>query len=267
MGEARDIGFETLLLECKDDATVITVNRPSVLNALNEQVLREISLALDRIEKDGSLTALIFTGQGPKAFVGGADIAAMEKMSPEAASALSAFGQEVFLRIENLPIPTIAAVNGFALGGGNELALACDLRVAAANARFGQPEVGLGITPGFGGTQRLARLVGKSRALDLILTGRVINAEEAFRLGLADRLVSEGEALTESLALAKSLSMKSPFAQGQSKKAVLGGLALPVEDGLLLERRLFSQCFSAPDQALGMRAFLEKRPPAYRRDR
>lgn len=267
MEEVLHFEFETLLVEVREGAAVVAINRPAVLNALNLQVLQEIAGALDRLARDKFLTAIIFTGQGPKAFVGGADIAAMERLTPEAASGFSALGQDLLLRIERLPIPTIAAVNGYALGGGNELAMACDLRIAARNARFGQPEVALGITPGFGGTQRLARLVGKSRALDLILTGRVIDAEEAFRIGLADHLVPEGEALKAALALAKELGKKSPFALKQSKKAVQGGLTLAIEDGLLLERRLFSECFSDQDQKEGMRAFLEKRAPAYRRER
>lgn len=258
--------FETILFDITDDIAVITVNRPAALNALNASVLREIASAIDFVER--SLPgALVFTGQGPKAFVGGADIGAMENLAPGEASEFSGFGQEVFLRIDKLPVPAIAAVNGFALGGGNELAMACDLRVAAKNARFGQPEVGLGITPGFGGTQRLARLIGQGRALDLALTGRIVDAEEAYRIGLADRVVPEGEALSAAIGLAREIAKKSPFALGQTKKAVRAGWDLKLEDGLLLERRLFSECFKEPDQKEGMRAFLDKRAPSYRRKR
>jgi len=259
--------FETILVEVGSEATVVTVNRPLVLNALNVSVLQEFASALDVLERDPVTPAVIVTGQGAKAFVGGADIAAMEQLGEDEASQFSALGQEVFRRIERLRTPTIAAVNGFALGGGNELAMACDLRVAAKNARFGQPEVGLGITPGFGGTQRLTRLVGLSRALDLVLTGRIMGAEEAYRIGLVDRLVPEGESLQEALAIAKEIAKRSPFALSQSKRAIRLGQDLAVEDGLALERRLFSQCFSQGDQKEGMRAFLEKRPPIYRRDR
>ena len=266
-----DIGalpaFETILVDVKDETVVVTVNRPSVLNALNVTVLREIASVLDAIEKDSSVPAVVFTGQGTKAFIGGADIAAMEHLTRDDASRFSAAGEEVFQRIERLPVPSIAAVNGFALGGGNELAMACDLRVAARNARFGQPEVGLGITPGFGGTQRISRLVGLSRALDLVLTGRIIDAEEAFRIGLVDRLVSEGESVSSALALAREIGKKSPFAVAQSKKAVRLGFDLTLGDSLLLEQRLFSECFDNPDQKEGMRAFLEKRSPSYRRER
>ncbi len=263
MERASLSGFETVTVETKDGAAIVTVNRPAVLNALNVKVLEEISDALDRLDEDPSIAAVVFTGQGPKAFVGGADIGAMEKLTPETAIDFSRYGQDLFLRIERYPALTIAAVNGFALGGGNELAMACDIRIAAKNARFGQPEVGLGITPGFGGTQRLARLVGKSRAIDVILSGRIIDAEEAYRIGLADRLVPEGEALSQALSLVAEVGKRSPFAIRQSKKAVLEGLPLSIEDGLLLERHLFSECFAAPDQKEGMRAFLEKRPPRY----
>lgn len=259
--------FETILVGAEDEAVVVTINRPSVLNALNITVLQEIASALDVIERDASVPAVVFTGQGAKAFVGGADIAAMEQLTIDGASRFSEFGQEIFRRIERLLVPTIAAVNGFALGGGNELAMSCDLRVAARNARFGQPEVGLGITPGFGGTQKISRIVGLSRALDLALTGRIIDAEEAFRIGLVDRLVPEGESLPQALALAKEIGKKSPFAVAQSKKAVLLGFDLTLEDGLSLERRLFSECFDHRDQKEGMRAFLEKRSPSYRRER
>lgn len=259
--------LETLHVEAGEDAVVITVSRPSVLNALSDAVLREMALVLDSVESDGSVPALVFTGQGPKAFVGGADIAAMDRLSAADALTFSERGQEVFSRIEGISIPSIAAVNGYALGGGNELAMACDLRVAARNARFGQPEVGLGITPGFGGTQRLSRLVGLSRALDLTLTGRIIDAEEAFRIGLVDRLVPEGEALTQALLLAKEIGRRSPFALRQIKKAVRLGYDLTAQEGLLLERRLFAQCFSHADQKEGMKAFIEKRAPVYRRTR
>ncbi|MGE5580866.1 MAG: enoyl-CoA hydratase-related protein [Bacillota bacterium] len=264
--DTRDFStLETVLVESNQDAVVLTIHRPSVLNSLNGTALKEIATVLDAVEADDSVPALIITGQGPKAFIGGADIAAMEPMNPLEASEFSAFGQAVFSRIAALPIVVIAAVNGYALGGGNELAMACDFRVAARNARFGQPEVGLGITPGFGGTQRLARLVGLARALDLTLTGRIIDAEEAFRIGLVDRLVPEGEALPVAMAIAKEVGKKSPFAVRQIKKAVSLGLDLPAQDGLLLERRLFGECFSHADQKEGMRAFLEKRPPSYTR--
>lgn len=260
-----DVSWDTILLEMREGTAVLTINRPASMNALNLQALEELSDALDLLEGDPSVSGVVITGQGPKAFVAGADVAAMEAMSPESAWDFSRYGQELFSRIERFPVPTVAAVNGYALGGGNELALSCDLRIAAKNAKFGQPEVGLGIIPGFGGTQRLSRLVGKARALELVLTGRVIDAEEAYRIGLVDRVVPEGEALSESLGLLKDMARKSPFAVRQAKKAVVEGSSLPFEDGLALERQLFRECFENHDQKEGMRAFLEKRPPAYSR--
>ena len=265
MERAPLLGFETLTLETKDGVALLTLNRPSYLNALNLKTLEEISDVLCKLDDDLDLVALIVTGAGPKAFAAGADVAAMERMTPTAAIDFSKRGQDLFLRIERFPVPTVAAVNGYALGGGNELAMACDIRIAAKNARFGQPEVGLGITPGFGGTQRLPRLVGKLHALDLLMTGRVIDADEALRIGLVNRVVPEGGALTEAMALAVQLAKKSSFAVRQVKKAILEGSLLSVEDGLLLERRLFSECFGNPDQKEGMRAFLEKRAPEFKR--
>lgn len=256
--------FETLAAEVKDGAAIITVNRAAQLNALNLKVLHELSDAVNLLEDVPGLVALIITGAGPKAFVAGADIAEMETMSHAAAEELSEYGQDLLARIEALAIPTIAAVNGYALGGGNELAMSCDMRVAAKNARFGQPEVGLGIIPGFGGTQRLARLVGKARAMELLTTGRSIDADEAMRIGLVNRVVAEGSALAEALAIAAEIGKRSPMAVRQVKKAVLDGLPLNEEDGLLVERRLFGECFTDPDHKEGMRAFLEKRPPAWR---
>lgn len=257
--------FETLTTEVREGTAVLTVNRQAQLNALNRKVLSEISDAVDQVEDAPDLVALIITGAGPKAFVAGADIAEMRSMSPESARDFSRFGQEVFARLHALPCLTVAAVNGYALGGGNELAMACDLRFAARNAKFGQPEVGLGVIPGFGGTWRLARLVGEALALELLSTGKVIDADEALRIGLVSRVVPEGTALTESLALAAEIAKRSPFAVLQVKKAVSEGLSLGEDDGLLLERHLFSDCFAEADQREGMSAFLEKRAPAFRR--
>lgn len=260
------MAFETLTLEMSEGIAVLTVNRPASLNALDRKVLEEISRALDHVEEDPSLVCLIITGQGPKAFVAGADVAAMENMSSEEATGFSKHGQELFARIASFPVPTIAAVNGFALGGGNELAMSCDVRIAARNARFGQPEVGLGITPGFGGTQRLPVLTGKGYALYLTLTGKVIEAEEAFRAHLVEKVVPEGQALAEALLVAGEIRKRSPFAVRQAKKAILDGLSSGTDDGLLVERRLFGQCFSCSEQKEGMRAFLEKRAPDYRKE-
>lgn len=251
--------FSTASLEVENGVGILTLNRPEQLNALNRQVLEDISAALASAGEDPAIRVLVITGNGPKAFVAGADIAEMEALDPLGAVEFARFGQGVFSAIERYSKPTIAAVNGYALGGGCELAMSCDIRIAAKNARFGQPEVGLGIIPGFGGTQRLPMLVGKAVALEVILSGRMLDADEAHRVGLVNRVVPEGEAVKEAIALAIEIVKKSPYAVNQAKKAILGGLALGLEDGLRLEERLFSECFSHPDQREGMRAFLEKR--------
>ncbi|NLA61463.1 MAG: crotonase [Firmicutes bacterium] len=257
-------GYETgdsrpVLFEIEDGVGIITLNRPRQLNALNKEVLESLRSVVEEARSNGSLRALVITGTGPNAFVAGADIGEMAAMDPEGASSFSEFGQSVFEAIERHPKPVIAAINGYALGGGCELALACDIRIAAENARFGQPEVGLGIIPGFGGTQRLARLVGKTMALDMILSARMVGAEEALRIGLVSRVVPEGKALSEALALAGEISRKSPYAVSQAKKAVREGLLGTLHDGLKIERELFAACFSHPDREEGMRAFREKR--------
>ena len=244
--------------------SVITVARPKALNALNQAVLAELDKVLDVLIADGPVKPLIITGEGSKAFVAGADIAEMAGMTPEEARKFSRYGQKVFSKLEAFPGVTIAAINGYALGGGNELAIACDVRIAAGNARFGQPEVGLGIIPGFGGTQRLARVVGMANALDLILSGRMIDAQAALRIGLVHKVIDEGKALEEALNYAKTVVKNSPFAVAQAKKAVYG-LDPDLDKGMELEADLFAKCFQHPDQKEGMTAFLEKRKAAFQR--
>lgn len=263
MTETGELRFETVVLEFRDGVGVLTVNRPQQMNALSKQVLEDLSAALDRAARDPAVRVIVITGQGPKAFVAGADISEMEALDCAGAREFSRFGQDVFEKIETCPKPVIAAVNGYALGGGCELALSCDIRIAAANARFGQPETGLGITPGFGGTQRLARLAGRAAAMELIFTGCAIDANEAFRMGLVNKVVPEGEAVEEAVALSREIMKKSSFAVSQAKKAIAGGLSLNQNDGLRLEERLFSECFAHPHQKEGMRAFLEKRKARY----
>ncbi len=258
--ENRETGdMSPVLFGIEGNVGVITVNRPRQLNALNREVLENLRAVLEEASSNDVLRVLIITGAGSKAFVAGADIVEMAGMDAGEAKAFAEFGQSVFDAVENCPKPVIAAVNGYALGGGCELALACDIRIAAENARFGQPEVGLGIIPGFGGTQRLARLLGKAAAMDMILTGRAVGAEEALRMGLVSKVVPEGQALSEALAVASEISKKSPYAVGQAKKAISEGLLGALKDGLRLERELFAGCFSHPDREEGMRAFLEKR--------
>lgn len=260
MDEDKRLAFETLLVEIQEGVAVLTVNRPSALNAINHRVLEEMDKCLEALAQDRSVAALVITGQGSRAFVAGADISEMVKMTESQAREFSDLGQRVFARLRWFHGPVIAAVNGYALGGGNELAMTCDMRIAAQNARFGQPEVGLGITPGFGGTQILSRLVGPAFALELIMTGRVIDAQEAFRMGLVNQVTSEGEALKTALELAREIvRAKSRFAVAQAKKAIWEGLSRSLQDGFFLEQRLFGECFRHPDQEEGMEAFLEKR--------
>lgn len=263
MGTESDLCFDTLLVTVSEAVATITVNRPHNLNALNQRVLQELDSCLRYLERVDRLSALILTGQGQKAFVAGADVAAMESMSPSEASEFSKFGQDVFQRVSDFPSPVIAAVNGYALGGGNELAMACDIRIASQNARFGQPEVGLGIIPGFGGTQRLSAIVGMPRALELTVTGRIIDAAEALSIGLVHKVVPE-DALGAATELARLIASKSGFAVRYAKKAIKGKDGLG-RSGFALETELFSSCFESPDQALGMRAFLEKRVPNFKR--
>lgn len=257
--------LQTVTVQLEEAATVVTIARQKFLNALNKTVLTELNTALARLSRDFSDKPLIITGEGSRAFVAGADIGEMAEMTPEEALEFSGFGQHIFSKIEMFPSITIAAVNGYALGGGNELAIACDIRIASKNAKFGQPEVGLGIIPGFGGTQRLPRIVGMSHALDLIASGRVIDAGEAFRIGLVNKVVDEGKTLEESLAYAKTLRRNSPSALGRIKEALAKSELLDKENGMAAEADLFSQCFSHPDQKEGMTAFLEKRRPEFKR--
>ncbi|HHY69325.1 MAG: enoyl-CoA hydratase-related protein [Bacillota bacterium] len=255
-----------LTVELKEAATVVFVNRPQALNALNKEVLGELDYAMTVLSEGRNAIPLIITGGGAKAFVAGADIEEMADMTREEAAGFSRFGHRVFSKIEKFPSPTIAAVNGYALGGGNELALACDIRIASEKAKFGQPEVGLGIIPGFGGTQRLVRVVGEANALDLIFTGRSIDAQEAFRIGLVHKVVPADKLLDEAFKYVEDLRKNSAFAMSQAKKAIYKWRSDEVEPEMDLEVRLFAQCFDHPDQKEGMGAFVEKRSPSFRKD-
>jgi enoyl-CoA hydratase len=256
--------WENLRIEISDGAAVVTINRPKALNALNEELLRELHGAFATLSGNDAVQAIILTGSGEKAFVAGADIAAMEPLSALEARRFARLGHEVMRSIESCPKPVIAAVNGFALGGGCELALACDIRIASENARFGQPEVNLGIIPGFGGTQRLARLVGKGVALELILSGEMIDAAEARRIGLVNRVVPGDELLGAARALAEKIIAKGPNAVSLAKEAVVTGLELDLDRACRFEAELFGLCFSSQEQKEGMQAFLEKRPARFR---
>lgn len=236
---------------------LVTISRPKALNALNTQVLGELQRVISGIEKSFSLRVVVLTGEG-KSFVAGADIGEMSKMCPLEAKEFARLGCAVFSSIEHLPIPVIAAVNGYALGGGCELALAADIRLASEKARFGQPEVGLGIIPGFGGTQRLPRLLGRGIASELLLTARHVKADEALRLGLVNAVYSVDELMPKALEMAQTIAANAPVAVRYTKEAVVNGLNTSEEEGLRIENALFSVCFSTEDQKKGMEAFLNK---------
>jgi len=237
---------------------IITINRPEALNALNSAVLDELNGCLDGIDTN-VVRAVVLTGAGNKSFVAGADIGEMSKLSPAEGEAFGKKGNDVFRKIETFPIPVIAAVNGFALGGGCEIAMSCDIRICSDNAMFGQPEVGLGITPGFGGTQRLARLIGAGMAKQLIYTARNIKADEALRIGLVNAVYPQEELLGVAKKMAGNIAQNAPIAVRACKKAINDGLDAKMDDAIVIEEKLFGSCFATHDQIEGMSAFLEKR--------
>ena len=242
---------------------VVTVSRPEALNALNTQTNEELLAVVRELSADGSVRAVVLTGAGDKSFVAGADIAEMKDFSAEQGRVFGALGQAVMSGIEAAPQPWIAAVNGFALGGGCELALACDIRIAAENAKFGQPEINLGVTPGFGGTQRLPRAVGDGWAKYLVLSGRHVRADEALRIGLVQVVVAKSELMTQAMKLAEELAGKSPLAMRYCKAAVQAASNSDITTGQGIERDLFALAFASEDQSEGMSAFLEKRTPEF----
>jgi len=237
---------------------VVTIERPKALNALNSEVLAELEACFDSIDTD-VIRAVILTGSGDKSFVAGADIAEMSKLNPAEGEAFGKKGNDVFRKIETFPIPVIAAVNGFALGGGCEIAMSCDIRICSDNAMFGQPEVGLGITPGFGGTQRLARLIGAGMAKQLIYTARNIKADEALRIGLVNAVYPQEELMPAAKKIAAAIAQNAPIAVRACKKAINDGLDVNMDDAIVVEEKLFGSCFETHDQIEGMSAFLEKR--------
>ena len=251
--------WNSLILDRKDYVATLTVNRPSQLNALNLELLKELEEAISQLSDDEQVHVVIITGAGTKAFVAGADIAAMQSMTPAEARSFASYGQKVFSYIENMPQPVIAMVQGFALGGGCELAMACDIRIASESARFGQPEVGLGITPGFGGSQRLPRLVGRGRASWLLYTGRMINAAEALSLGLVDQVVEPERLLDVVNTLALDIASHSVHAVRQIKRCIHYGLQAGLESGISYESQAFGLCFSSDDQKKFMNKFLSKK--------
>jgi len=251
--------WQNLIFENQDGIGLVTINRPKALNALNLETMNELDRLCDMLAKDKSVKVVIITGAGDKAFVAGADITYMQPMTAAEGREWAKFGQAVMNKIENLPQPVIAAVNGFALGGGCELAMACDIRIAADKAKFGQPEVSLGIPPGFGGTQRLARLVGKGRAKELLYTGDMIDAAEALRIGLVNKVTAAEELLSAARAMAEKIMSRSPAGVRMCKAAVNEGLDADLETAVAYEAEVFGLCFATADQKEGMAAFIEKR--------
>ena len=253
------MAYENILFEKYGAAGILTVNRPKSLNSLNPATVGEIAACLEEVRQDTSIRCLIITGAGDRAFVAGADISAMVEMTPLEGKAFATSGLNVGRTLEELPIPVIAAVNGFALGGGTELALSCDLILAADKAKFGQPEINLGVIPGFGGTQRLARRIGLPLARELIYTGDMIDAETAVRYGLANRVVPLADLMTEAKALAEKLASKPPVAIRQAKSAINSGIDMDIANGSRFEAEAFAMTFATEDKKEGMLAFLEKR--------
>ena len=250
--------YQTIRYEKNDGIAFVTINRPEALNALNSTVISELELVIGEIEKDADLRAMILTGEG-RSFVAGADIGEQYPLDVAAGRKWGQRGSALMRRIEKLEIPTIAAVNGFALGGGCELSMACDIRICADTAVFGQPEVGLGITPGFGGTQRLPRRVGIAKAKELIYSGKVIGAAEAEKIGLVNAVYAPEELMNGAIAMAKSFMANAPIAVKYSKACIDRGMQMDIDDGIALENELFAMCFATADQKEGMGAFLEKR--------
>ncbi len=249
--------MEFVLYEVKGAVGIITINREKALNALNSTVLEELDKTLDAVNLE-EIRCLILTGAGQKSFVAGADIGEMSSLTKEEGEAFGKKGNDVFRKLETFPIPVIAAINGFALGGGCEIAMSCDIRICSDNAVFGQPEVGLGITPGFGGTQRLPRLVGAGMAKQMIYTGRNIKADEAYRIGLVNAVYTQEELMAQAEKMAAGIAKNAPIAVRNCKKAINDGLDTDMDQAIVIEEKLFGDCFETEDQKYGMSFFLDK---------
>ena len=255
--------YENIIVRHEGAVAILQLNRPKVLNALNARTIEELDVCFRTLEQDSGVGAVILTGAGDRAFVAGADISELATYSPQQAQECALRGQAVFARIERLGKPTLAAINGFALGGGCELALACTLRIASRTARLGQPEVKLGIIPGYGGSQRLPRLIGKGMALEMILSGEPLSAEEALRWGLVNQVVAPEELLPAARNLLRKILANGPLAIRYCLEAVQQGMEQPLDQGMFLESTLFGMAFASEDMREGTRAFLEKRPPRF----
>lgn len=253
-----------VLTQKQNGAAVIKINRPEAMNTLDEEVLTALDHAVDEMAQDPEIQVIIITGEG-RAFVAGADIAGMYPLDEKGGYEWGVVGQRVFRKIEKLDKPTIAAINGYALGGGCELAMACDIRIASSKAKFGQPEVGFGITPGYSGTQRLPRLVGKAKAMELLLTGDIITADEAAAIGLVNKVTAPETLMDEAFAMAAKITKNAPLAVQYAKKAVREGLEVAdMDEAIAIEANIFPKCFLTEDQKEGMGAFLEKRKPVFK---
>ena len=250
--------MEFITYEVEGQIGIITINRPKALNALNSAVLDELDKTLDAVDQE-AIRCLILTGAGEKSFVAGADIGEMSTLTKAEGEAFGKKGNDVFRKLETFPIPVIAAVNGFALGGGCEISMSCDIRICSDNAVFGQPEVGLGITPGFGGTQRLARIVGTGKAKEMIYGARNIKAEEAYRIGLVNNVYPAEELMPAAKKLASTIARNAPIAVRNCKRAINEGIQVDMDQAIVIEEKLFGSCFETCDQKEGMNAFLEKR--------
>lgn len=255
--------YQTLLTSLENGIFTITINRPDKLNALNRQVMADLDVAVNEVESNADIKAAIITGAGAKGFVAGADISEFVGLSVEEGKALAKKGQDIFFRIENCSKPVVAAVNGFALGGGCELAMACHFRVASENAKFGQPEVNLGLIPGYGGTQRLVQLIGKGRALELLMTGGMIDAQAALQMGLVNHVVAADELLNKTRSILEVITAKAPIAIKHCIRAANAVLD-PAQKGYELEVEAFGECFGTEDMKEGTGAFLEKRKAAFK---
>lgn len=257
------MSLDSVIFEKQGNIAVISINRPKALNALNADLLKDLDCAIDKVIEDEDIYVAILTGAG-KAFVAGADIGEMKDMNPIEGRKFADKGMKLFRKIELMEKPIIAAVNGFALGGGCELSMCCDIRIASDRAKFGQPEVGLGITPGFGGTQRLSRLIGEGRAKELIFTTNIIKADEAYRIGLVNKVVEGEELMEAAMEMAKNIASKGQIAIRYAKDAINKGGEVDLDTAMSIEKNLFGLCFASEDQKEGMAAFLEKRKPNYK---
>ncbi len=258
------MNYENLLVERDAGVAVLTVNRPKALNAMNQATLRELKAAIEELDADPGVQVVVVTGSGEKAFVAGADISEMASFGPQQAEEHARRGQAVVAAFERCRKPVLAAINGYALGGGLELALACDIRIASDNAQMGLPEVSLATIPGFGGTQRLSRVAGLGMALELVMTGRRVKADEALRIGLVNRVVPQAELLAAAKQTARDILANGPYAVRLAKEVIRRGAETDLEHGLDIEQKAFGLTFATHDQKEGMRAFLEKRKPSWK---